>query len=816
MSRKGRKIQKDLVCDEEAPSVVSAPDLDAQEKRLVAFEVRNAELTCALIQSPSKVNPLDLEATLRESIIPITQGLTSEKLKKLIPNPENCFVLTTEESYPQVMFVKKAGFDVMTIERASAIYYAHKQESDRKPCLVLSTEADRTSCSLIVNGGVVAKQQDSRDLSHAGIWRNYVESHQNLARTIGFYSARDPTFEPALMETFVSVWKRGKGVTVGKYSFSDEIDMSSSLAAFRKLIGATDPEGNARLVVLSDWAALHCNLGILLRREFRVVGDDNPSRAFAQAFDGLVLFGLNELANRERPQLKLSKKELTLGRIAKGTPARADFKIENTGRGILQARLTPGNSWLKVTPEAVTCGKGRGQAVVVEAETSGLAAGVTHPTQIEIGWSDGINLRENKISVSLEVVEPPVILTVVKKLIPKSKVVLAPAAVTSEAPSERQPEPNVLPERMPESPADQPTAGSIVEMAHEGNSLQVVGRVILVVLLVGAVILFFALWRPNPLAPISGNSTSPKDPSPTSENGNLPVANPSPAAAESNPAAATSSPSPFDVSDPNIMTPSDSPNSQMAVLTFYANTDNVHVSLDGNEVLLGKPYEVKTFRLAPGQHSVKARKAGYTSWEDSFELTQGSSRTLNIVLQMAQTAVAEPTLAPSQIARGYEGRATELFSHQRYDDAISECNSGLSVDPTNESLLRLKGKIEKAKEILAKARDYERSQAVENSSPIPVTTPKPPPDLFEPAVMISKTSIAYPPVAKNARVSGTVVVAVTIDEQGGVVSAKALDGPEMLRGAAVNAAKRCRFRPARQGGKPIASSTSVNFNFVLN
>jgi TonB family protein len=337
----------------------------------------------------------------------------------------------------------------------------------------------------------------------------------------------------------------------------------------------------------------------------------------------------------------------------------------------------------------------------------------------------------------------------------------------------------------------------------------------LVAMLVGAVILFLALWRPHALAPVSSNSATPKAPSPTSENGNLTVANPPVASAEPSTTVASSAPSPLDLSNQNNTTP-DNSNSQMAVLTLYANTDDVHASVDGTNVTLGRRYEVRTFRLAPGQHSVKATKEGYTSWETSLELSQGSSRTLNIVLQQTQTAVAEPTLLPSQIALGYERRATELFNHQRYDEAIGECNSGLAVDPTNESLLRLKGKIEKAKEILAKPRDTNRLQGVENSSPTPVSTPKPPPERIEPAVMISKASIAYPLAAKNARVAGTVVVAVSIDEQGRVTSARAVDGPVMLRSAAVDAAKRCTFRPARRGAQPVASSTLVNFNFVLN
>src|SRR5215469_330453 len=53
----------------------------------------------------------------------------------------------------------------------------------------------------------------------------------------------------------------------------------------------------------------------------------------------------------------------------------------------------------------------------------------------------------------------------------------------------------------------------------------------------------------------------------------------------------------------------------------------------------------------------------------------------------------------------------------------------------------------------------------------------------------------YPAEARQRGVSGTVVVLVTIDEKGRVVSANPLSGPEMLREAAVKAARRWTFMP---------------------
>jgi len=54
---------------------------------------------------------------------------------------------------------------------------------------------------------------------------------------------------------------------------------------------------------------------------------------------------------------------------------------------------------------------------------------------------------------------------------------------------------------------------------------------------------------------------------------------------------------------------------------------------------------------------------------------------------------------------------------------------------------------------------------------------------------------AYPAEAKKNHVTGQVQVKVVVDETGKVISAEAEFGPELLRAAAVEAAKRARFKP---------------------
>ncbi|HEY0319715.1 MAG TPA: TonB family protein [Pyrinomonadaceae bacterium] len=76
-------------------------------------------------------------------------------------------------------------------------------------------------------------------------------------------------------------------------------------------------------------------------------------------------------------------------------------------------------------------------------------------------------------------------------------------------------------------------------------------------------------------------------------------------------------------------------------------------------------------------------------------------------------------------------------------------------------------------------------------------------------------SPAYPPVAKAARADGTVVVQITIDEQGCVMAARAVSGHPLLQAAAVQAASQACFSPTRLSGQPVKVTGVITYNFVL-
>lgn len=80
------------------------------------------------------------------------------------------------------------------------------------------------------------------------------------------------------------------------------------------------------------------------------------------------------------------------------------------------------------------------------------------------------------------------------------------------------------------------------------------------------------------------------------------------------------------------------------------------------------------------------------------------------------------------------------------------------------------------------------------------------------ALKLGKPS--YPAAAKAVRASGTIPVQVTIDEDGNVISAQAVEGHPLLRSAAVKAARQSKFLMTLLSGVPVKVTGIINYNFV--
>ena len=80
---------------------------------------------------------------------------------------------------------------------------------------------------------------------------------------------------------------------------------------------------------------------------------------------------------------------------------------------------------------------------------------------------------------------------------------------------------------------------------------------------------------------------------------------------------------------------------------------------------------------------------------------------------------------------------------------------------------------------------------------------------------ISLPQPKYPDAAREHQLSGRVIVKVTIDETGAVVSAKDMcGGPPYLSESSVKAAYAARFTPTKLSGKPVQVYGVIQYNFV--
>lgn len=73
---------------------------------------------------------------------------------------------------------------------------------------------------------------------------------------------------------------------------------------------------------------------------------------------------------------------------------------------------------------------------------------------------------------------------------------------------------------------------------------------------------------------------------------------------------------------------------------------------------------------------------------------------------------------------------------------------------------------------------------------------------------------AYPSIAKQAGASGQVVVQVSIDESGNVISAKAISGHMLLRLPAEAAARQSSFNPVKVDNTPTRATGTIVYNFI--
>ncbi|HZD48081.1 MAG TPA: energy transducer TonB [Silvibacterium sp.] len=104
--------------------------------------------------------------------------------------------------------------------------------------------------------------------------------------------------------------------------------------------------------------------------------------------------------------------------------------------------------------------------------------------------------------------------------------------------------------------------------------------------------------------------------------------------------------------------------------------------------------------------------------------------------------------------------------------------------------------------------------------PEPKPTPKPGPLRISAGVaagqLIAPIQPVYPPIAREARIQGTVVVEATISKEGMVEHARAVSGHPLLATAALDAIEKARYQPYRLNGEPVEVQTTISVIFRLD
>ncbi|HVS81347.1 MAG TPA: TonB family protein [Pyrinomonadaceae bacterium] len=106
------------------------------------------------------------------------------------------------------------------------------------------------------------------------------------------------------------------------------------------------------------------------------------------------------------------------------------------------------------------------------------------------------------------------------------------------------------------------------------------------------------------------------------------------------------------------------------------------------------------------------------------------------------------------------------------------------------------------------------------TTPPPVPIPPKPSTQNLPSRVLASKAISlpqppYPPLARQIRLQGAVLVQILVDEAGKVMSAHAVSGSSFLTTSAEEAARRARFTPTLLNGQPVKVQGTIIYNFVL-
>src|SRR3954449_8726581 len=82
-------------------------------------------------------------------------------------------------------------------------------------------------------------------------------------------------------------------------------------------------------------------------------------------------------------------------------------------------------------------------------------------------------------------------------------------------------------------------------------------------------------------------------------------------------------------------------------------------------------------------------------------------------------------------------------------------------------------------------------------------------------ILVRKVQPSYPPLARQARIQGSVVLQAQISKNGDIENLQLVSGHPMLAPAAIEAVKQWKYKPYLLNGEPVEVETQVQVNFTL-
>ena len=170
----------------------------------------------------------------------------------------------------------------------------------------------------------------------------------------------------------------------------------------------------------------------------------------------------------------------------------------------------------------------------------------------------------------------------------------------------------------------------------------------------------------------------------------------------------------------------------------------------------------------------------------------------------------------------YFNRANSFERTGNFQKAVADYGKTIEIDPANEPA---KLALQRVQSELARTSPKPNAQntSVSNVAAKPPSSAATSADAGAAASVkvgqltnekaVTMAMPAYPQNAKKFGVQGMVTVEVTLDEQGNVVAAKALEGHQLLRGASEDAARKSKFKPVIAAGRPSRATGFIVYNF---